>query len=187
MMGPVAPGEVHMPCEGPVHYRRATTADAEGIAKVHIEGWQRAYEELVPPEYLARKSSHGRAEFWRGELELEAADRKPWVAVDEEQVIGFADGGIARDDDLDSGTGEVYTLFVTPECWEKGIRSRLVDHASRDLREHDFRRAVFWVLEADLVMRAFAEYTGWRADGHRREEDCGGSSVTELRYAKDLV
>ena len=36
-------------------------------------------------------------------------------------------------------------------------------------------------------MRAFAQYTGWRADGHSREEDCGGASVTELRYARDLV
>ena len=176
-----------MPCEGPVHYRRATTEDAAGIAKVHIDGWQRAYEELVPEAYLACKSTRGREEFWREELQLEAPDRKPWVALDEEVVIGFADGGIARDDDLDSGTGEIYTLFVTPECWEKGIRSRLVDHVARDLRAHEFQRAVFWVLEADLVMRAFAEYTGWHPDGQARDEDCGGASVTELRYTKDLV
>ncbi len=176
-----------MPCEGPVHYRRATIEDAAGIAQVHIDGWLRAYEELVPPEYLTCKSTLQREEFWRGELALEAADRKPWVALDGEQVIGFADGGIARDDDLDSRTGEVYTLFVTPECWEKGIRSRLVDHVARDLRDHDFQRAVFWVLEADEVMRAFADFTGWRLDGHVREEDCGGSMVTELRYAKSLV
>ena len=176
-----------MPCEGPIHYRRATTEDARGIAQVHVDGWRRAHEELVPPEYLARKSPLGREEFWRSELDLEAADRKPWVALDEDQVIGFADGGIARDEDLDSGTGEVYTLFVTPECWEKGIRSRLVDHVARDLRAHDFQRAVFWVLEADLVMRAFAEYTGWHADGHEREEEFDGTSVTELRYSKNLV
>ena len=176
-----------MPCEGPIHYRRATNDDAAGIAQVHHDGWQRAHEELVPPAYLAHKSSLGREDFWREELELEAPDRKPWVALDDGTVIGFADGGIARDDDLDSATGEVYTLFVTPECWEKGIRSRLVDHVARDLRDHDFRRAVFWVLEADLVMRAFAEFTGWRADGHQREEDLGGTSVIELRYAKSLV
>ena len=176
-----------MPCEGPVHYRRATTEDAAGIARVHVDGWQRAHEELVPKAYLRCKSALGREEFWRAELELEASDRKPWVAIDGDEVIGFADGGIARDDDLDAATGEIYTLFVTPECWEKGIRSQLVDHVARDLREHAFQRAVFWVLEADLVMRAFAQYTGWRADGHSREEDCGGASVTELRYARDLV
>ena len=43
------------------------------------------------------------------------------------------------------------------------------------------------MLEVDTVMRAFAEYTGWRPDGAKRVEDCGDVEVTELRYAKDLV
>ena len=176
-----------MPCEGPVHMRRATTEDAAGIAQVHADGWQRAHEGLVPDEYLRCKASRGHAEFWREELEIEAPDRKPWVAVDEDRIIGFADGGIARDDDLDSRTGEVYTLFVTPECWEKGIRSKLVDHVARDLRAHDFQRAVFWVIASDEVMRRFAEYAGWRPDGTTRHEICGDAEVAELRYARELV
>jgi len=175
-----------MSCDGPVHFRRATVEDAAGIARVHIDGWQRAHEGLVPEEYIACRSSQGREEFWREELELEAADRKPWVALQEDFVIGFADGGMARDDDLDAVTGEVYTLFVTPDCWEKGIRTQLAGHVARDLREHDFERAVFWVLAADLVMRAFAEFRGWRPDGMIRHEQCGDVQVEELRYARDL-
>ncbi len=176
-----------MSCDGPVHYRRAVVDDAAGIAQVHDDGWRRAYEGLVPDEYIACKSSFGHEGFWRAELELQAADRKPFVALVEDGIIGFADGGIARDDDLDAGVGEVYTLFVTPECWEKGIRSRLVEHVARDLRDHGFQRAVFWVLAADQVMRAFAEFTGWRADGATRIEDCGGTQVEEFRYARDLI
>jgi len=176
-----------MSCDGPVHFRRATTEDAAGIAHVHIDGWQRAYEDLVPEEYIACKSTLGREEFWREELRLEAVDRKPWVALDEERIIGFADGGIARDEDLDSRTGEVYTLFVAPECWEKGIRTSLLGHVARDLQEHAFDRAAFWVLSADLVMRAFAEYSGWKPDGATRLEDCGGVQVEQMRYMRDLV
>ncbi len=176
-----------MACDGPVHYRRATTADAEGIARVHADGWQRAHEGLVPEEFLRCKASQGHADFWRDELEIEAPDRKPWVALDEDHIIGFADGGIARDDDLDGNTGEIYTLFVTPECWEKGIRSTLIEHVARDLREHRFTKAVFWVLATDEVMRAFAEWVGWRPDGTSRYEACGEAEVIELRYARDLV
>ena len=176
-----------MACDGPVHYRRATTEDAAGIAQVHADGWHRAYEGLVPEEYLRSRSSHGHADFWRSELEIEAPDRKPWVAILDDRIIGFADGGIARDDDLDSGIGEIYTLFVAPECWEKGIRSMLVEHVTRDLREHDFQRAVFWVLEADVVMRAFAEWVGWQPDGTTRDEVYGDVKVAQLRYARDLI
>lgn len=187
-MGASRTGVEPMACEGPVHFRRATTEDAAGIAQVHIGGWGRAHEGLVPEQYIKCKAeSMGREDFWRGEMELEATDRKPWVALSDERIIGFADGGIARDDDLDSGTGEVYTLFVTPECWEKGIRSRLVAHVARDLAERDFQRAVFWVLESDTAMRAFAEFTGWRPDGATRLEDCGGAQVAEMRFAKDLA
>jgi GNAT superfamily N-acetyltransferase len=176
-----------MACDGPVHYRRATVEDAEGIAQVHADGWQRAHAGLVPDEYLRCKSARGHADFWRSELEVQAPDRKPWVAIGEDRIIGFADGGIARDDDLDAGHGEVYTLFVTPECWAKGIRSRLLQHVARDLRDHDFHRGVFWVLASDEVMRAFAEYVGWRPDGTSRNEQCGETSVLEIRYARDLV
>lgn len=176
-----------MPCEGPVHLRRATTDDAAGIAQVHVEGWQHAHQGLVPEEYIASRSSRGREQFWRSELELEAADRKPWVAMLDERIIGFADGGMARDEDVGPGTGEIYTLFVDPECWEKGIRTNLTEHVCRDLRKHGFERAVFWVLTADYTMRAFAEYVGWRPDGATRFEDCGGTQVEEMRYARDLA
>lgn len=175
-----------MACVGPVHYRRATTEDAAGIARVHVDGWQRAHEGVAPPAYAATPAARGREAFWREQLELEAPDRKPWVALDSEGIIGFADGGMARDDDLDIATGEVYTLFVAPDCWTKGIRSRLVQHVAKDLREHGFERAVFWVLQTDEVMRAFAEYLGWRPDGTTRLEDRAGVPLVELRYARDL-
>jgi GNAT superfamily N-acetyltransferase len=175
-----------MPCEGPVHLRRATVDDAAGIASVHIDGWQRAHEELVPAEYLACKSARGREDFWRGELEVAASDRQPWVALLDERVIGFASGGIARDDDAVRGTGEIYQLFVARECWEKGIRSNLIEHVVRDLHQHGFDRVIVWVLEADPVMRSFVEHVGFRADGADRMEDCGGVSVKELRFSRAI-
>jgi hypothetical protein len=36
-------------------------------------------------------------------------------------------------------------------------------------------------------MRAFAQFVGWRADGSSRFEDCGGTDVEELRYARELL
>jgi GNAT superfamily N-acetyltransferase len=175
-----------MACEGPVRLRRATVEDAAGIAQVHAYGWQRAHEGLAPPEYIAAKSSWGREGFWRGELEVEAADRTPWVAELDGQIVGFAIGGLGRDDDAGPETGEIYQLFVTPECWGSGIRTNLLEHVVRDLREHDFARVVFWVLAADETMRAFAEHRGMKPDGSTRIEESGGAQVEEVRYAVDL-
>jgi GNAT superfamily N-acetyltransferase len=175
-----------MPSEGPVHLRRATVEDAAGIAQVHVDGWQRAYAGLAPEEYIARRSASAGEQSWREELEVQAPDRRPWVALLDGCIVGFADGGMARDDDVGSGTGEIYTLFVDPESWEKGIRTNLMEHVCFDLRAHGFERAVFWVLATDSTARAFAEHVGFRPDGSTRFEDCGGTQVEQLRYALDL-
>lgn len=175
-----------MACEGPVHLRRATTADAAGIAQVHVDSWQRAYAGLVSEEYAQCHSARLREGFWREELEIEAPDRTPWVALVDHRIIGFAAGGAARDDDADLRTGEIYQLFVEPECWQRGIRTNLMEHVSRDLLEHDFDRAIYWLLAADEGMRSFADYMGWETDGTTRIEECGDARVEQLRYTNQL-
>lgn len=175
-----------MPCEGPVYLRHATADDAAGIAQVHVDGWQKAYKDLVPEQYLGCTNSRLREEFWRGELEVESPDRTPWVALIDDRVIGFAAGGITRDDDADPHTGEIYQLFVAPECWSQGIRSNLIKRVSRDLAEHGFDNAIFWILANDEVMRSFAEYVSWVTDGTTRMEDCGDTQVEQILYRRKL-
>jgi len=151
-----------MPCEGPVYLRHATADDAAGIAQVHVDGWQKAYKDLVPEQYLGCTNSRLREEFWRGELEVESPDRTPWVALIDDRVIGFAAGGITRDDDADPHTGEIYQLFVAPECWSQGIRSNLIKRVSRDLAEHGFDNAIFWILatlQAEAALGSLAAIT----------------------------
>ena len=91
-----------MPCQGPVHLRRAGVADAAGIAHVHVAGWQEAHAGLVPADYAACMRARSREDFWHGELAVEAPDRKPWVALIDERIVGFASGGLSRDDDADA-------------------------------------------------------------------------------------
>jgi GNAT superfamily N-acetyltransferase len=172
-----------MPCEGPVHLRRATVDDAAGIAHVHADGWRSAHVGLVPAEYLNCVGSRLREEFWREELEVASLHREPWLALLDDRVIGFASGGLARDEDADTSTAEIYQLFVDPECWSQGIRTNLVDHVLRDLKSHGFERVTFWVLAADAATRQFAEHLHWSSDGSSRFEDCGGTRVEQLRYA----
>jgi GNAT superfamily N-acetyltransferase len=175
-----------MTCEGPVHLRRAVPEDAAGITHVHADAWQRAYADVVPAAYLHCVGSRLREEFWRGELEVSSPDREPWLALIDDRIIGFASGGLVRDSDANFSTGEVYQLFVDPECWSQGIRTNLLKHVVRDLKEHDFEHVVFWVLAIDAATRQFLEFLGWSSDGSTRLEDCGDTQVEQVRYLHSL-
>jgi len=175
-----------MPCEGPVHLRRAGIADAAGIAHVYVVGWQEAHIGLVPPEYAACMRAKAREELWRGEIAMDGPDRTPWVALIDERIVGFASGGLARDDDADSGMGEIYQVYVEPACWRRGIGSSLLRHVVRDLHHHGFERAGLWVITGNAPARAFAEKHGWSTDGATRFEDCGGTQVEQVRYLHAL-
>ena len=175
-----------MSCIGTVHLRRAGVDDARGIAHVHAEGWQRAHSGLVPADYLSCIATRFQEGFWREEIAVEAADRTPWVALVDDRVVGFASAGMSRDDDVGPETGEVYLVYVEPECWGRGIGQTLLSHALRDLQTHGFERATFWVVAENAPSRRFAEKHGWTADGVTRHEDCGGTQVQQLRYLRPL-
>jgi GNAT superfamily N-acetyltransferase len=175
-----------MPCDGPIHLRRALPADAAGIAEVHVRGWKSRHADLVPPECLARLDAARREESWRGELAVSAPDRRPWVALVDDRIVGFASTGISRDDDAATGSGEVYDLYVDPDCWGRGIGHNLVTHATRDLVEHGFATASTWVLrDFQPAHQLFGEF-GWHPDGATRAEDCGEVQVVQVRLSRRL-
>jgi GNAT superfamily N-acetyltransferase len=175
-----------MPCQGPVHLRRAVIDDAAGIAHIYAAGWQEEHAGLVPAAYAACRREKGREELWRHELAVEAADRTPWVALIDERLVGFANGGLSRDAGSGPGTAEVYQLYVAPDCWGGGIGSSLLRHVSKDLRDHGFSAAEVWVVDGNERARRFMEHHGWAADGTARPEECGGVTVQQVRYRHAL-
>jgi len=83
-------------------------------------------------------------------------------------------------------SGEVYAIYVLPDCWGQGIGRALLAHAERDLIEHGYDEAVLWVLADNQRARAFYERAGWHADGGTKRDTFGGREVEEVRYRRAL-
>jgi ribosomal protein S18 acetylase RimI-like enzyme len=154
---------------------------------VHVRSWQDAYRGLIPDSVLRGMSVDRREAFWRGEMELGTRGRPPWVALVGDRIIGIVSAGISRDDGAPTTTGEIYALYVDPDCWRSGIGRNLLEHATRDLRQNGFTEATLWVLPSNEMACRFYERLGWRHDGSTRAEPYGGAELTEIRYRLALI
>lgn len=173
------------PCNDAIRIRRASPGDARAIANVHVATWRDAYRDLLPADFLDALSADVRERWWRSELDVTPAARRPWVADSGGEVVGFVSAGAGRDSDAPAGRGEVYAIYVLPDCWDRGVGRDLLAHAERDLHELGYSDATLWVLAGNDRARRFYEVAGWAPAGTRRDT-IGGVEVDEVRYRKSL-
>jgi GNAT superfamily N-acetyltransferase len=167
--------------------RPAETHDAEAIARIQLDGWRTAYRAIMPPEFLASQDSHERAERWRGRLGSEADPAAPtFVTVEPDgRVTGFVHTGPLRDDDLGpEGRAEIYTIYVAPEHWGRGVGSLLLTEVDAFWRPRALSELVLWVFEQNLPARRFYEHRGWHPDGTSKVDEIGAARPIELRYRR---
>jgi ribosomal protein S18 acetylase RimI-like enzyme len=162
--------------------RQAVTADAQAVADVHGRSWQVAYRGLLPDEYLEGLRAEDRAHRYSfGTLE---ADQPVTVAaLDQGNVCGFATTGPSQDE---KGCGELYALYVHPNCWGLGVGRQLVTEARERMVRLGFAQAVLWVLKGNERAERFYQVDGWMADGRHRRTELWGITVDEFRYGREL-
>ena len=122
--------------------REASIGDAAAIAGLHVRSWQTAYRGIVPNAILDGLSIDARRAFWAhaiGRSSTEpSTDARIWVVEEEGVVRGFAHSRPSRDEDAARGTGEVHSIYLAPEAWGRGLGTRLLEHATADLRARGF-------------------------------------------------
>lgn len=165
--------------------RRARVEDAAAIARVHGESWRSTYAGMLPDRLLLKLAGTRREERrWRHLLGRFRGRHYVYVAEDEEEgVVGFASGGVARDREL-AYRGEVYALYLLDEYHGRGIgRALFLRLAARLLRECG-STLIVWVL-ASNPSRFFYEAMGGRRVGEQTER-FAGQDLPEIAYGWEL-
>jgi proline iminopeptidase len=167
--------------------RVATPDDGAKIASVQVRSWQVAYKGIVPDDYLAALDIGEREDRWRRILEELNQPSRIVVAKDRGEIVGFSGFGPTRGEETSSEwVGEVFSIYVLPECWRKGAGAALLDVASGSLAAAGFTEATLWVIDSNIPARRFYEREGWWADGATRSDDERGFVLSEVRYRKAL-
>jgi len=166
--------------------RHAEATDARAIAEVHVASWRGAYRGVIPDDFLSGLSVERRTKTWSATLCDPNVDI--FVALnDSGSVVGFSSIQRSRDDDAPEDTGEVTTIYVTPDEWGQGYGRALMGAVVAKARDRGFRCLTLWVLEANQRARRFYEAVGFTPDGVNKNETLpGGVVLHEVRYKLDL-
>lgn len=156
---------------------RAAPDDAEAIAQIQVETWRMTYAGLLPDDLLIRMSQDRQRRMWRrmirgGETVLVARDPKAGV-------IGFGSYGPNRSRHK-GFSGEIYTLYVSPDFQGLGIGRGLLNAMFAALTGENHESALVWVL-AENPNRFFYEALGGRRTAER-DVTMWGAKVRELAY-----
>jgi ribosomal protein S18 acetylase RimI-like enzyme len=141
-----------------VDIRKAELRDADAIAEVHRDAWQNAYAGIIPYRALAAMINRRGGRWWEN-----AIRRSATVLVIEVggKIAGYATIGRNRARELKQ-EGEIYELYLRPECQGIGLGSRLFSAARERLSAHGLRGMVVWALEENVNAVSFYASSGGR-------------------------
>jgi ribosomal protein S18 acetylase RimI-like enzyme len=159
--------------------RRATSADAAAVGRIHVESWNVAYRGLMPDDVIARTDLAYRTKFWADKI---ADSAWPVFIIDEHgESVAFCQMIPSRDPDDDPArVGHITSLHVLPHLRGKGHGRTLLDHVCAEFMRRGFEELTLWVLEENHPARAFYEKYGFTLDGGTRRYP--KTEVPEVRY-----
>ena len=165
-----------MNAETPVEpfVRPAIPDDAEGIAKVHVKGWQEAYVGHLPQRVLDRQSVPARLRMWQGLLQEPPNSRWTFVAIDPAAgIVGFA-GGVRAKPAMFGPAFKVPVLYVLQSHLRRGLGRQLMHVLGAAMGRHGFGAVALWCLASNQGARAFYQAIGGTMASALEEQDRDG-------------
>jgi ribosomal protein S18 acetylase RimI-like enzyme len=163
--------------------RGATQADLPGMARVNVDTRRACYAGFYPSALLTQLSYAQVETAWRKRLWESSKSPAACAFVAEEtsqqRIVGVVIGGLAQRVDLPYH-GEIYVLYVLPDCHRQGIGRRLVDAVARKLAEQNIESLLIWVL-VDNPACSFYAALGGQVVGERLL-DLGSAKLKEVAF-----
>ena len=157
--------------------REASSTDAKGIAKVHVDSWMTTYKGIVPDSYLNSLSYDKREELWNHII----PNGSVFVAENEVgEIIGFANGGKERSGNYEGYEGELYAIYILKAYQGRGIGKLLVNEVIKFLKEKKINSMIIIALEANRACQ-FYEAIGGQLIGEE-DAEIGGEKLMEVVY-----
>ncbi|MGE7184092.1 N-acetyltransferase family protein [Peribacillus sp. NPDC006672] len=125
--------------------RKATVADAEGIAIVHVDCWRTTYKNIMPSDFLDKLSYGKRKDLWIKNISNDG--NHVYVAENTEgKIVGFISGG-KRETNKVEDSGDLTAIYILENFQRMGIGKKLIKELFFKFEELDFQTIFVEVLE----------------------------------------
>jgi ribosomal protein S18 acetylase RimI-like enzyme len=156
--------------------RVATRDDIPGLARVHVQSWFETYGGLMPQEILDAITLESRVEQWERTFDQ---PHGIFVALEEDQIVGFASCGAAQD--FLQADGELFTLYLLNSHQHRGLGRALWNTVLEFGQAQKWVSMVVWVLESNILAQGFYKHFGCKLVD-RRVEVLRGAKLSEVAY-----
>ena len=155
--------------------REAYVEDGEAIGRVQVEVWRATYAGVMRTERLAAMDPVRIGGLWRERLASPPPGMRTWVAIDGDEVVGFATAGPSCEEEPQPGQ-RLFAINLLPRVQGVGLGKRLLDAVLEP------GPCLLWVVDGNHRAFAFYRRRGFVADGATTYDDRLG--VTELRMVR---
>ncbi len=136
--------------------RPATFADAQAIARVHVQSWEETYRGILPDATLDARPLSVRVAHWRDWLSR--TGRWTFVSESNDEVNGFACAFLNHDE---AGFDAILsTLYVLRRAQRRGIARALLREVASELLRAKIRSMWLLTLRDRNPARTFYERVG---------------------------
>jgi ribosomal protein S18 acetylase RimI-like enzyme len=160
--------------------RPARIEDAEAIGWVSVTAWRETYAGIMPDDYLAELSTTQRAAVFRERLRQLPDKQAIFVALDQDDVVGFCVCGPTRESELETD-GEIFAINLVDAAKRRGLGARMMAAMAEALSTCGFARAGLWVIDKNTPARRFYETLGGQHTT-RKDQEFGSKTLVELGY-----
>ena len=162
----------------------AAAADLEEIASLHMEAWQAAYADILPPSALRSTGLPTFRRQWKAMLQSDTC--QTLVRRADGVILGACAVGTCADTDLGDSTRsmEIYSIFVDPKRFRQGIGRQLVE---AHLQGATFSRLYAWAVVGAVSEGKFYEGLNFVKEADSEKDvPLKGTPLRAVRYRLDL-
>ncbi|MDD4508081.1 MAG: GNAT family N-acetyltransferase [Eubacteriaceae bacterium] len=164
--------------------REAKMAEIPELSRCYALSWRTAYTGLVPQTYL----NHLKLDFWVPSFSrwLRDPEMHTFVIDDAGTIGGVVTFGKARDVSH-KGWGEIMSLYLLPEYWNRRLGFQLCVSALKQLQKEGYDQVYLWALDSNERALVFYQKVGFKMTGETWGGQVGGQNVTDIRLTLSML